>query len=383
MKRASTEIRQSFNPLVHKEPAMLFRQLFDAVSSTYTYLLADEETREAVIIDPVLEQIERDALLLDELRIHLVYVLDTHVHADHVTASGSLANRLGCKVVLAERSGVGYADLLVKDGDRLRFGRHELEVRETPGHTDGCLTFVTGDQAMAFTGDALLIRGSGRTDFQQGDARTLFASVRAKIFSLPDRTLIYPGHDHKGRCCSSVAEEKQHNPRLGKGRTADEFVAIMAELQLAPPKQIAVAVPANLHCGVPQGVPHDAERVAAARWAPVEVSKGDVPEISVEWVAAHPEAARLIDVREPSELTGPLGHIEGAEQVPLGTVIQVVSAWERDQPVVLVCRSGGRSGKAALQMEAMGFRNVASMRGGMMRWREARLPIARTEPAEP
>jgi len=216
---------------------MLFRQLFDPVSSTYTYLLADEETREAVIIDSVLDQIERDAQLIQELGLDLLYVLDTHVHADHVTASGSLASRLGCKVALAERSGVGYADLLVKDGDRIRFGRHELAVRETPGHTDGCLTFVTEDQAMAFTGDALLIRGSGRTDFQQGNARTLFASVHDKIFSLPDRALIYPGHDYKGRCCSSIGEEKQHNPRLGRGRTVDDFVEIMAGLQLAPPKQ--------------------------------------------------------------------------------------------------------------------------------------------------
>ncbi len=233
---------------------MLFRQLFDLATSTYTYLLADEETREAVIIDPVLEQVDRDAQLIQELGLRLVYALDTHVHADHVTGSGSLANRLGSKVVLGERSGVGYADLLVKDGDRVPFGRHHLEVRETPGHTDGCLTFVTDDRRMAFTGDALLIRGCGRTDFQQGNSRALYASVHEKIFSLPDTTLIYPGHDYKGRTCSSVGEEKRFNPRLGEGKGLDEFVEIMAGLHLAPPEQIAVAVPANLLCGVPRGV---------------------------------------------------------------------------------------------------------------------------------
>jgi sulfur dioxygenase len=357
---------------------MLFRQLFDQASSTYTYLLADEETREAVIIDPVIEQVERDAQLAAELGLTIVYALDTHVHADHVTASGSLGSRLGTKTVLSERAGVGYADVLVKDGDKIRFGKHELEARETPGHTDGCLTFVTGDRAMAFTGDALLIRGCGRTDFQQGDSRTLYASVHEKIFSLPDATLIYPGHDYKGRSCSSVGEEKEHNPRLGKGKTLDEFVDIMAKLQLAPPKQIAVAVPANLHCGVPRGLAHDAEGPAAAKWAPIEVSKGDVPEVTIEWVAAHPAAGRLIDVREPDELTGPLGHIEGVELVPLKTVAQAAASWDKAAPLVLVCRSGGRSGKAAIELLSMGFRKVASMRGGMTRWNDARLPVART-----
>lgn len=357
---------------------MLFRQLFDLASSTYTYLLADELTREAVIIDPVLDQLDRDTQLIQELGLRLVYALDTHVHADHVTASGSLSNRLGSKVVLGERSGVGYADLLVKDGDRVSFGRCWLEVRETPGHTDGCLTFVTGDHAMAFTGDALLIRGCGRTDFQQGSSRALYASVHEKIFSLPDSALIYPGHDYKGRCCTSVGEEKEHNPRLGQGKTLEQFIAIMAGLQLAPPRQIAVALPANLHCGVPRGLPHDAESPGERRWAPVEISQASVPEVTIEWVAAHPAAARLVDVREPDELVGPLGHIDEVELVPLDRVEQAAAEWDKDAPVVLVCRSGGRSGKAALQLAGLGFREVASMRGGMMRWNEARLPVART-----
>jgi glyoxylase-like metal-dependent hydrolase (beta-lactamase superfamily II)/rhodanese-related sulfurtransferase len=356
---------------------MLFRQMFDPTSSTYTYLLADEETREAVIIDPVLDHVDRDAQLIEELGLRLQYTLDTHVHADHVTGSGSLANRLGTRTVLSERAGVGYADVLVKDGDVVHFGRHALEVRETPGHTDGCLTYVTGDRSRAFTGDALLIRGCGRTDFQQGDSRALFASVHEKIFSLPDATLVYPGHDYKGRCCSSVGEEKRYNPRLGGGKTLAEFMAIMADLHLAPPRQIAVAVPANLHCGVPRGVAPDGEPAAEPRWAPVEWSRGDVPEVSIEWVAAHPAAARLVDVREPDELTGPLGHISVVELAPLGVVARAAATWDREQPLVLVCRSGGRSAKAAIDLLALGFRKVASMRGGMTRWSEARLPIDR------
>lgn len=356
---------------------MLFRQLFDPESSTYTYLLADEATREAVIIDPVLEQVERDVGLIRELDLKLVYALDTHVHADHVTALGTLRERLGAQTVLSEKAGVGCADVMVKDGDRLRFGKHELEVRETPGHTNGCLTYVTGDHAMAFTGDALLIRGSGRTDFQQGDARALYRSVHEKIFSLPDSTLIYPGHDYKGRTASSVGEEKRLNPRLGADKSEDEFVDIMAKLQLAYPKKIDVALPANLACGVPKGLPASPEPEEPARWAPVETSPGGVPEIAPEWVASHPGDARLVDVREPSEWEGELGRVPGSELAPLATVEAAAQRWDRSAPVITICRSGGRSGKAALQLRAMGFRNVASMRGGMLLWNEQRLPIER------
>lgn len=356
---------------------MLFRQLFDPESSTYTYLLADEETRDAVLIDPVLEQVERDLGLLAELGLRLVYALDTHVHADHVTALGTLRQRTGAKTVLSERAGVGCADVYVKDGDRLRFGRHELEVRETPGHTNGCVTYVTGDHAMAFTGDALLIRGSGRTDFQQGDPHVLYRSVHQKIFSLPDTCLIYPGHDYKGRTASSVGEEKKHNPRLGGGRTEAEFVDIMSKLQLAYPKKIDVALPANLQCGVPKGVVASGEEPPPAAWAPVEITAGGIPEIAPEWVAANPGAARLVDVREPDELVSDFGHVPGIELVPLAFVERTAAKWDRQAPVILVCRSGGRSGRAAAELRAMGFTKVASMRGGMLAWNERRFPIDR------
>jgi glyoxylase-like metal-dependent hydrolase (beta-lactamase superfamily II) len=197
---------------------MLFQQLFDAESSTYTYLLADPHSREAVLIDPVLDQVERDVALLFELGLTLRYTLETHVHADHVTSGGVLRRRLGSQTVVSANGGAACADVLVRHGDVIRFGAKALEVRETPGHTNGDITYVTADRAMAFTGDALLIRGCGRTDFQQGDARTLYASVREQIFTLPDTTLVYPGHDYKGRTVSTVGDERLHNPRLGGTR---------------------------------------------------------------------------------------------------------------------------------------------------------------------
>lgn len=356
---------------------MIFRQLFDSETSTYTYLLADEESREAVLIDPVIEQVDRDLKLLDELDLRLVYVLDTHVHADHVTGAGTLRERTGAKTVLSERAGVGCADVYVKDGDRIRFGRYELEVRETPGHTDGCVTYVTGDRSMAFTGDALLIRGSGRTDFQQGDPKTLYRSIHDKIFTLPDECLLYPGHDYKGLTVTTVGEEKKHNTRLGGGRTEEEFIQLMENLKLAYPKRIDVALPANLYCGVPKGVSASGEERPEPTWAPVEVSPGGIPELAPEWVASHSDAVRLVDVREPDELSGELGHIPGVELVPLANIVTGAEPWDREQPVVLICRAGGRSARAAVQLEQMGFKKVASMRGGMLAWNERRFPVER------
>jgi glyoxylase-like metal-dependent hydrolase (beta-lactamase superfamily II) len=229
---------------------MIVRQLFDLETSTYSYLLADSDTREAVLIDPVLEKMQRDAALLGELELRLLYTLETHVHADHVTAASRLRDALASKVAVGAASGVRNADLWLRDGERLRFGRHELEVRATPGHTNGCVTYVEAAAHVAFTGDALLIRGCGRTDFQEGDARTLFRSVRERIFSLPDETLLYPAHDYAGRSVTTVGEEKRWNRRLGLSVSESGFIELMAELKLAYPKRIDVAVPANLQCGV-------------------------------------------------------------------------------------------------------------------------------------
>jgi glyoxylase-like metal-dependent hydrolase (beta-lactamase superfamily II) len=243
---------------------MIFRQLFDPETSTYTYLLADQSSREAVLIDSVLDQFDRDVTLLRELELELVYALETHVHADHVTASGRLRETLGCKVGAGAMSGVANADLLLQDGETLRFGERTLNVMSTPGHTKGCVTYVDQEAGLAFTGDVLLIRGCGRTDFQQGDASALFSSVRDRLFTLPDDTRVYPGHDYRGRMMSTVGEEKRFNLRIGLDKSANEFVEIMNGLNLAYPKQMDVAVPANLKSGIGVAMPSTGQSPVAA-----------------------------------------------------------------------------------------------------------------------
>jgi len=229
---------------------VIFRQLIDPETSTHTYLLADRNSREAVLIDTVHEQFDRDRTLLRELDLTLRYTLETHLHADHVTASGRFRKELESKVVLGAACGVANADIALRDGDRICFGAHVLVAWPTPGHTCGCITYVCREEGMAFTGDALLIRGCGRTDFQEGNAATLFESVRKKIFSLPDETLLYPGHDYRGRTVTTVGEEKRFNPRLGLGKSEADFVSLMNQLDLAYPKKIDIAVPANRESGL-------------------------------------------------------------------------------------------------------------------------------------
>lgn len=226
---------------------MLFRQLFDPDTHTYTYLLADPVTREAALVDPVLEQVDRDARLVDELGLTLVYTLETHVHADHVTGAAALRDRFGCRSVVHVEGGAACADVQVRDGDVLRVGSLVIEVRHTPGHTRGDVSYVVGDRV--FTGDTLLIGGCGRTDFQQGDAGTLYDSVHEKLFTLPDDTLVYPGHAYDGRRVSTIAQEKEINPRLGGGRSRASFVRLMEELRLPHPRRMEVALPANRECG--------------------------------------------------------------------------------------------------------------------------------------
>ncbi|HEX3653656.1 MAG TPA: MBL fold metallo-hydrolase [Rhizomicrobium sp.] len=226
---------------------MIFRQLFDPTSSTYSYLLADRG--EAVLIDPVLEQAERDAALIGELGLKLLWTLETHVHADHITGGWTLKERLGSRIALSAAAKAAGADRVLHDADRIQFGSRFLEVRATPGHTASCLTYLLDDHSMAFTGDCVLIRGCGRTDFQEGSSAQLYRSVHEKIFGLPDACLLYPGHDYRGFTVTSVAEEKAHNPRLGLAKSEQDFAECMANLKLAYPKKIDVAVPANLHCG--------------------------------------------------------------------------------------------------------------------------------------
>jgi len=224
---------------------MLFRQLFDTSgSSTYTYLLADGG--EAVLIDPVLEQVDRDLQLVAELGVTLKYAINTHCHADHVTGTGQIKERApSVKSIISAASGAA-ADLKISHGDRVEFGKLALEVRATPGHTNGCVSYVLDN--MVFTGDALLVRGCGRTDFQGGSSEVLYDSVHSQIFSLPDATVVYPAHDYKGHTSSTVGEEKRLNPRLTKSKA--EFVQIMAELGLPYPKKFDEALPKNMKCGL-------------------------------------------------------------------------------------------------------------------------------------
>jgi sulfur dioxygenase len=268
---------------------------------------------------------------------------------------------------MSEAAGAEGVDVAVKDGDMLKFGSITLEVRATPGHTDGCVTFVTGDHKHAFTGDALFIRGTGRTDFQQGSAATLYRSIHDKIFTLPDDTIIWPGHDYRGMTFTTVGEEKRHNPRVGDGKTSEEFVAIMDQLNLPAPKKLDIAVPANLHVGVVPPSSMSGDPLPERGWAAIERSPQGVPEVSVGWVAENKGAVRLVDVRERDEAESD-GMIKGVDVVPMGTVDEASKAWDTEIPVITICRSGRRSGRVALDLEKLGFKRIASMRGGMVAW---------------
>lgn len=229
---------------------MNIRQLFDPATSTYTYLLWDADSGEAAVIDSVKEQVDRDQQLLNDLGLKPKYLLETHIHADHVTGSGILRERFGEQVTAAvhKASGSDCADLLLNDGDTLMLGKQTIRVMYTPGHTDTDVSFLV--DGAVFTGDALLIRGSGRTDFQSGDAGTAWDSITGKLFTLADDTVVYPGHDYNGQTVSSIGEEKASNPRLGGGRSRDEYIAIMNGMDLPKPQRIEEAVPGNLHCGL-------------------------------------------------------------------------------------------------------------------------------------
>jgi len=349
---------------------LVFRQLFDAVSSTYTYLLADNG--EAILIDPVFEQGLRDGALVAELGLRLVATLDTHVHADHVTGAWLLRQRLGADIALSASSGATGADRYLNHGDRIGFGTRTLEARATPGHTNGCMSFVLDDRSMAFTGDCLLIRGSGRTDFQQGDAHAMFHSVREQIFTLPEGCLLYPGHDYRGLTVSTVAEEKHYNPRLGEAIGEEDFAGYMANLNLPHPRQLAVALPANLRCGETGDGAAGSE---TQDWAALSFSFAGIWEIMPQTFEELATPVQLIDVREPGEFDGPLGHIKGATLIPLGELQSRILALDPQRPVVSICRSGARSAQAMALLQKAGFRQLANLAGGMLRWRAEGHPV--------
>jgi glyoxylase-like metal-dependent hydrolase (beta-lactamase superfamily II)/rhodanese-related sulfurtransferase len=351
---------------------LIFRQLFDPTSSTYTYVVGDGRTREAVLIDPVFEQARRDTALLRELDLKLVATIETHVHADHVTGAWLLKQQFGNAITLSAQSGAEGADRYLAHGDRIAFGKRYLEVRATPGHTKGCITLVLDDESAAFTGDCLLIRGSGRTDFQQGDARALYRSVRSQILTLPPACLLYPAHDYRGLTVTSVAEERRFNPRLGGEIGESDFVGYMNNLGLPHPKLLEIAVPANLRCGQPA---LESALPAEPAWAPLTFTFAGIFEIQPQALEEHAATAQIIDVRERDEFEGPLGRISGARWIPLGELARRVGELARDRPVVAVCRSGARSAQASVLLQQAGFTEVANLAGGMLRWHAEGLPV--------
>jgi sulfur dioxygenase len=346
----------------------IFQQLFESESSTYTYLIADKKTKEAVIIDPVLETVDRDVKLIEEMGLKLIYALDTHIHADHITGAGELRKRLGIKTAVSQNAGVECVDIPLEDGQELLIGDKKIKVIATPGHTNTCLSYYF--EGMIFTGDALLIRGCGRTDFQQGDSETLFHSVREKLFKLPNDTILYPGHDYRGNTSSTIGLEKKHNPRLKESISQDEFKKTMAELKLANPKKIHEAVPANLLCGKPKD----------SRILHPQIADG-IPEVSVEDVNLHSldsqtKRIKLIDVRRPDEFNNELGHIAGARLVTLGPELtKFLEDGDRSDEIVFICRSGARSGNATAESVRLGYKKTVNMVGGMIRWNEKKFSI--------
>ncbi len=348
---------------------LLFRQLFDGDTGTFTYLLADVPSRRGMIIDTVFEQHERDLSLIRELGILLVASIDTHAHADHVTGSWLMHRATGCVIGLAAAAQAENVNLPLAHGDRVGFGGRFVEVRATPGHTEGCLSFVLDDQSIAFTGDALLVRGCGRCDFQQGNAHTLWNSITEQILSLPGHCLLYPGHDYTGRTVTSVAEEKAFNARLGGHATEQDFVGHMVNLRLPHPHKIAEALPGNMRSGQPR------EAAATPPWAPLARSYGGLPELTPAWVVAHQSDVTILDVRSAEEFQGPDGRVAGSLLIPLGELKSRSSEIPVDRPLVVVCHSGRRSALATLHLLKAGRQHVANLHGGLSRWAAEGYPL--------
>jgi sulfur dioxygenase len=350
--------------------SLLFRQLFDSETGTFTYLLADVPSGEGLLIDTVFERHGRDLSLIQELGIRLVACLDTHAHADHVTGSWLMREATGCAIGLAAAARAENVTTPLKHGDSVRFGGRHLQVRSTPGHTDGCLTFVLDDASLAFTGDALLVRGCGRCDFQQGNAHTLWQSITQQILTLPDACLLYPGHDYTGRTVTSVAEEKAFNARLGGAATERDFVGHMENMRLPHPHKIAEALPGNMRSGKPrEAVP------AAPSWGPLRRSYAGLPELPPSWVAEHLAQLTILDVRSSEEYEGPDGRIAGSVLIPLPELESRASTLQVDRPLVVVCHSGSRSALATQQLLKAGRDRVANLHGGLSRWCDEGYPL--------
>jgi sulfur dioxygenase len=344
---------------------MIFRQLFDSVSGTYTYLLASRRGGEALIIDPVLEKVDRYLQLIKELDLALVKAVDTHMHADHVTGLGVLRDRTQCITVMGEMTKADVVSMRVTEGDKLEIEGLALNVIYTPGHTDDSYSYLMGDRV--FTGDTLLIRGTGRTDFQNGSSRAQYDSIFNKLLRLPDDTLVYPAHDYKGDMVSTIGEEKAFNPRL-QVKSIDEYIDVMANLKLANPKMMDVAIPANMKVGLSQ------EIIAARGWA--------LSAAQAIALVGKPEVA-FIDLRETSERKKH-GVIPGSlhapypdlrENIGAGGVLHELAA-ATAKKMLFYCAFGERSAMAVQAAQGAGLSTACHIQGGIDAWKKADGPLA-------
>jgi sulfur dioxygenase len=345
---------------------MIFRQLFDSPSGTYTYLLASRHGGEALIIDPVLERVDRYLQLVRELDLRLVKAVDTHLHADHVTGLGALRDRTHCITVMGEQSHADIVSMRVTEGDRISIEGLSLDVLYTPGHTDDSYSFLLADRI--FTGDTLLIRGTGRTDFQNGDPRAQYDSIFNKLMKLPNATLVYPAHDYKGETVSTIGEEKLFNPRL-KVKSVDEYVDLMNNLNLPNPKMMDVAVPANMQVGLRQA------DIACKGWA---LSASEAIALCGSADVA------MVDLRERSEREKH-GIIPGSLHAPYadlpanvraGGMLHELAA-ATGKRLVFYCAFGERSAMAVQAAQDAGLGSACHIEGGISAWKNARGPLAR------
>jgi glyoxylase-like metal-dependent hydrolase (beta-lactamase superfamily II)/rhodanese-related sulfurtransferase len=343
---------------------MIFRQLFDSVSGTYSYLLASRAGGEALILDPVLEKADRYCQLLRELDLRLVKAVDTHLHADHVTGLGELRDRTQCITIMGEQSKADVVSMRVSDGDKVMIEGLSLDVMYTPGHTDDSYSYLMGDRV--FTGDTLLIRGTGRTDFQNGSSRAQYDSIFNRLLKLPDETMVFPAHDYKGDTVSTIGEERRYNPRL-QVRSVDEYIELMANLKLPNPKMMDVAVPANMHVGLHQEELARQGLALSARDAIASLGRPDI---------------LLVDLRENSE-RAKHGTISGALHAPYpsigenllpgGMLREVAAATGRR--VVFFCAFGERSAMAVAAARSAGLANTAHIEGGIDAWKKVGGPV--------
>jgi sulfur dioxygenase len=354
-------------PITSTLPSLSVKQMFDRDSCTYTYLLVDPKTHEGVIIDAVKEQLDRDLQCIEELGIELLYSIETHVHADHITSAGAIRQKTGAKIVYSHSAAIKSIDVELNDGDELKIGGHRIKAISTPGHTAACMSFYV--EGIVFTGDCLLIRGCGRTDFQQGSSEDLYHSITQKLFSLADETVVYPGHDYNGKTCSTITEEKQWNPRIGQDKSLDDFLLIMKNLNLALPKKINEAVPANTHCGI--------------NFRPDAYIHEDFPMVELHKIWLQQEGLlerqltnKLLIVDNRTEEEYSAGHVPHSQNIPLGTESQHLQALQNYDHIYLYCHSGRRSQTVLTSLSILGLHTITCVsHSGFPEWAAMGYPI--------